>query len=73
MEKKLEATTDKLQEIHKSVSKRITSIEEKTVDGKLVIIKEENNNLQSQRPELVRIVSEGTERKRLTSHFKPLQ
>ena len=42
IEKKLEATTKKLQEIHKSVSKRITIVEEKvlnlerTVDTKVI-------------------------------------
>ena len=63
-----EATTEKLQEIRESFSKRITSIEvkvadmEKTVDGKLFMMKEKINKLQSQRPGAVRVISEGTGR-----------
>ena len=57
LEKKLEATTEKLQEIREPFSKIVTSIEEKvsnfgkTVAGKLVITEEKINKLQSQRPE----------------------
>ena len=52
IERKLEVTSGKLQEIHESVSKRITSVEvmvlhlEKAVDGKLVMMEEKINNLQ---------------------------
>ena len=47
--KKLEATTEKLLELHKSVSKRITSVEEnlsdleKTEEGKLVMLEKINS------------------------------
>ena len=67
-QKLLEATTEKLQEICESFGKRITSIEvkvadmKKTVDAKLVMMEEKFNNLQSQRPEPVRVVSESTAR-----------
>ena len=74
--KELEITLGKLQEIHESVSKRITCVEErvshlekaadrkvdnleKAVDGKLIMMEEKINNCQSQRPEPVRVVSEG--------------
>ena len=61
-------TTEKLQQIRESFSKSINSAVEKvfdlekTVDGKLVLMEEEINNLQSQQPEQVRIVSEDTGR-----------
>ena len=63
-EKKFEATPGKLQEIYESVSKGTTGVEgrvshlEKTLDEKLVMMKEKINNLQSQRPEPVQVVSE---------------
>ena len=46
-----------------SFSKRITSIEvkvadmEMTVDGKLIIMEEKNNNLQNQRPKTVQVIN----------------
>ena len=54
--KELEATSGKLQEIHESVNKRISGVEERTVDAKvdnlekafdvkLVMMEEEINNL----------------------------
>ena len=88
--KELVATSEKLQEIHDSVSKRIAGVEErmthlektvdtkvnnlektvdtkvtvseKTVDGKLVMLEEKIINLQSHRPEPVRVVSESSSR-----------
>ena len=68
IERKLETISGKLQEIHESVSKRINGVEErvshleKSVDGKLVMMGEKINNLQSQRSEPVRVVSESTAR-----------
>ena len=67
-QKLFEATTEKLLEIRESFGKRITGIEvkvadnEKPVDGKLVMMEEEINNLQSQRPEPVRVVFESAAR-----------
>ena len=67
-QKLFEATTEKLQETRESFGKRITSIEvkmadiEKTVDGKLLMMEEKISNLQSQRPETVRVVFESAAR-----------
>ena len=93
IERKLEATSWKLQEIHESVRKRITGVEErvshlektvdtkvnslenivdkkvdnleKVVDGKLAMMGEKINNLQSQRPESMRVTNA------ITARIKP--
>ena len=66
IEKKLQATTEKLNEILESFSKSVASVKEKEsnlekgVAVKLVMMEEKTNNHQSQQPEPMRIVSEGT-------------
>ena len=58
----LEKTFDtKVNDLVKTVDMKVNVLE-KTVDGKLVMMEENINNLQSQRPEPVRVVSESTGR-----------
>ena len=73
-QKLFEATTEKLQQIHESFGKRITSIEVKVAVAvakgrrwKTSNDRGKINNIQGQRPEPVRVVSESTTR--ITPHF----
>ena len=60
----LEKTVDtKVNYLEQTVVKKMYNLE-KAVNGKLVMMEEKINNLQSHRPKAVRVVSEGTARKK---------
>ena len=66
----LEKTSDtKVNDLEKTVDRKVTDFEN-TDDGKLVTMEKKINNLQSQRPGPVRVVSESTGRIKLLWNYQ---